>query len=83
MTMPTLYQRVVIEAHGYDPEIWWPIEWGETSARIKSRETNEVATLDDIEGFCADNVCRNIAGDEDDPNHDYRQQVTINEGGPR
>lgn len=83
MTMPTLYQKVVIRAAGYDPDLWWPVEWNDTTATIKNRATQEVTTLNDIEGFCEDHVCRNIAGDDDDPNHEYRQQITINQGGPR
>lgn len=83
MTMPTTYQRIVIRAAGYDPADWWPVEWKDTTATIKNRATGEIATLNDIEGFCDDPICRNVANDGDDSNHDYRQQITINEGGPR
>lgn len=59
MMMPTLYQKVVMQNEGYDPNVWWVVEWGETSATIRSRETNETVKLEDIQGFGA-GVCRNL-----------------------
>lgn len=75
MMMPTTYQRVIIKAEGYDPEVWWPIEWGEDKCVLKSRETNEIVTLTGIEGLGEGN-CRNLAHDDEDPTHDYVPQVT-------
>lgn len=74
MTMPTLYQKVVMQNEGFDPNIWWVVDWGETSATIKNRATNELVVLNNIEGFGV-GTCRNIAGDEDDPVHGYIQQI--------
>ncbi len=64
MMPPTTYQKVIIQQEGYDPNIWWPVQWGENFATIKSRETNEVVTLEDIEGFGPPGNCRNLAEDE-------------------
>lgn len=64
-----------------DPDEWWPVEWYENHAILKNRATQEIKEIGDIEGYCKDNVCRNIAGDEDDPTHDYVPQVNINMGG--
>ncbi len=83
MMMPTTYQRTVIAASGYDPDTWWPVEWNDTTATLRNRATNEMVTLENIEGRCEDNICRNLANDAEDPTHGYVPQITINQGGPR
>lgn len=82
MLAPTTYQSIIIRAAGYDPAYWWPVEWGKHSAVIKNRATNEIVTLESIEGQCEDNICRNLANDDEDDMHDYRPQITTM-GGPR
>lgn len=74
MVQPTTYQRTVIEAAGLDPEIWWPVQWGYSFCTLKNRATNELLSLDGIEGYGEGN-CRNLAHDEDDPMHDYIPKV--------
>lgn len=75
MMIPTTYQRVIIEGLGYDPNEWWPVDWGEDHCTLKNRATNELKTITDIAGYGEGN-CRNLAEDDEDPNHNYVQQVT-------
>lgn len=64
MMQPTTYQKVVITERGYDPEYWWPTQWGEDFCVLRNRATNEIVTLENIEGFGPPGNCRNLAEDE-------------------
>lgn len=61
MMQPSTYQKVIIREAGYDPNVWWPVQWGENSCTLKSRETNEVVKLEDIQGYGPPGDCRNLA----------------------
>lgn len=73
MRKPTTYQALVIEERGYDPETWFVIDWQADRAIIGNRtRRGETAELKGIIGYPDDEVCRNLAGDEEDSQHDYR-----------
>lgn len=73
MRKPTTYQSLVIAEHGYDPETWFVIDWQDDHAILGNRTRRaETVRIDNIVGYPDDETCRNLAEDEEDPQHDYR-----------
>lgn len=75
MRKPSIYQALVLEERGYDPETWFIIDWQADRAIIGNRTNRgETAELTGIVGYPDDPVQRNL-DDEDTKPSDYIQQA--------